>query len=55
MNKKDFNFYNGKNYSVLDTNDYGEIVFGCPPNIVKEFIRIKKPLPAKYIFPINTL
>ena len=41
MRKKDFNVSNGKLYSLLETKDYGEIVFGCPPGIVKEFIKTK--------------
>ena len=51
MNKKNFNVRNEKYYSLLETKDYGEIVFGCPPGIVKDFLRIKKPLPAQYIIP----
>jgi len=54
MNNKDFTIRKGRNYSVLSTRDYGEIVFGCPPGIVKEFIKQKRPLPSKYIFPLNT-
>ena len=54
MNKSNFNLYKGKNYSVLETQNHGEIVFGCPPDIVKEFIRQKKPLPSKYVFPSQT-
>jgi L-ascorbate metabolism protein UlaG (beta-lactamase superfamily) len=54
MNKKKFNVRNGKFYSLLETKDYGEIVFGCPPGIVKDFLRIKKPLPAIYIIPSKT-
>ena len=54
MNKDNFSIYNGKNYSVLKTKNYGEIVFGCPPDIIKEFIKLKKPLPSKYVFPSHT-
>ena len=54
MSKKDFNVSNGKLYSLLETKDYGEIVFGCPPGIVKEFIKTKKPLPSKYVIPSQT-
>ena len=54
MSKKDFNVSNGKLYSLLETKDYGEIVFGCPPGIVKEFIKAKKPLPSKYVIPSQT-
>ena len=54
MNKKDFSIRNGKLYSYLETKDYGEIVFGCPPGIVKEFLRLKKPLPSKYVIPSRT-
>ena len=54
MNKKDFNVSNGKLYSLLETKDYGEIVFGCAPGIVKEFIKTKKPLPSKYVIPSQT-
>ena len=50
MTKKDFSVRNGKLYSLLETKDYGEIVFGSPPGIVKEFLRIKKPLPSQYVF-----
>jgi len=49
MRKKDFNVSNGHLYSYLETKDYGEIVFGCPPGIVKDFLRLKKPLPSKYV------
>ena len=38
----------------MKTKDYGEIVFGCPPGIVKEFLRLKKPLPSKYIISSKT-
>ena len=54
MSKKDFNVSNRKLYSLLETKDYGEIVFGCPPGIVKEFIKTKKPLPSKYVIPSQT-
>ena len=54
MSKKDFNVSKGKLYSLLETKDYGEIVFGCPPGIVKEFIKTKKPLPSKYVIPSQT-
>ena len=49
MSKNDFKIRNGHLYSYLETKDYGEIVFGCPPGIVKEFLRIKKTLPSNYI------
>ena len=54
MSKKDFNVSNGHLYSHLETKDYGEIVFGCPPGIVKEFLRLKKPLPSKYVISSRT-
>jgi len=54
MTKKDFNVSNGHLYSLLETKDYGEIVFGCPPGIVKEFLRLKKPLPSKYVISSQT-
>jgi len=54
MSKKDFNVKNGHLSSYLETKDYGEIVFGCPPGIVKEFLRLKKPLPSKYIISSRT-
>ena len=49
MTKKDFNVQNGRLYSLLETKDYGQIVFGCPPGIVKDFIRSNKPIPSKYV------
>ena len=56
MTKKDFSVRNGKLYSLLETKDYGEIVFGCPPGIVKEFIKLKKPAAFKiYYFIPNIL
>ena len=54
MSKKDFSVSNRKLYSLLETKDYGDIVFGCPPGIVKNFIKIKKPLPSKYVIPSQT-
>ncbi|MGY8762809.1 MAG: MBL fold metallo-hydrolase, partial [Nitrospinaceae bacterium] len=54
MNKKIFNITKGHHYSLLETKNYGEIVFGCPPDIVKEFMKAKKPLPSKYVFPSKT-
>ena len=54
MNTKTFNVTKGDHYSLLETKSYGEIVFGCPPDIVKEFMRAKKPLPSKYVFPSKT-
>ena len=54
MNTRNFNITKGDHYSLLETKSYGEIVFGCPPDIVKEFIRTKKPLPSKYVFPSKT-
>jgi len=54
MSKKDFNVSNGHLYSYLETKDYGEIVFGCPPGIVKVFLRLKKPLPSKYVISSRT-
>ena len=54
MNTRNFNIIQGDHYSLLETKGYGEIVFGCPPDIVKEFIRAKKPLPSKYVFPSKT-
>ena len=54
MSNNDFRVRHGKLYSYLETKDYGEIVFGCPPGIVKEFLRLKKPLPSKYIISSET-
>jgi len=54
MSKKDFNVSNCHLYSYLETKDYGEIVFGCPPGIVKDFLRLKKPLPSKYVISSRT-
>ena len=54
MNNNDFKVRHGKLYSCLETKNYGEIVFGCPPGIVKEFLRLKKPLPSKYIISSET-
>ena len=54
MSNKDFRVCHGKLYSYLETKDYGVIVFGCPPGIVKEFLRLKKPLPSKYIISSET-
>ena len=54
MSNNDFRVSHGKLYSYLETKDYGEIVFGCPPGIVKEFLRLKKPLPSKYIISSET-
>ncbi len=54
MSKNDFKIRNGHLYSYLETKDYGEIVFGCPPGIVKEFLRLKKPLPSNYIISSQT-
>lgn len=51
---RDFEVFSGSNYRVLKTKDFGEIVFGCPPGIVKEFTRRKKDLPSKYVFPVRT-
>jgi len=54
VSKNDFKVRNGHLYSYLETKDYGEIVFGCPPGIVKEFLRLKKPLPSKYVISSQT-
>jgi hypothetical protein len=54
MSKKKFSVSNGQFYSLLETKDYGEVVFGCPPGIVKEFIKLKKPLPSKFLIPSQT-
>ena len=54
MSKSEFNVCNGNHYCYMKTKDYGEIVFGCPPGIVKEFLRLKKPLPSKYIISSKT-
>ena len=54
MSKEDFNLHKGANYSILTNQYYGEIVFGFPPDIVKEFIKLKRSLPSKYVFPLRT-
>ena len=55
MSKKDFNVSNGHLYSYLETKDYGEIVFGCPPGIVKEFLKVKKTTPVKICYFISNI
>jgi hypothetical protein len=54
MSKRNFNIINRTLYSVLETKTYGDIVFGCPPGIVKDFLKVKKSLPLKYVIPSQT-
>jgi hypothetical protein len=54
VNKKKINVIKGTLYSVLETKTYGDIVIGCPPGLVKDFLRIKKPLPSRYVIPSQT-
>ncbi len=42
------------NFRVFEFNGFENIVFGCPPGIVKEFSRKKEELPAHYVIPIRT-
>ncbi|MEC7641723.1 MAG: cyclic nucleotide-binding domain-containing protein [Nitrospinota bacterium] len=51
---KDFEIYHGRNYRVLKTREFGDIVFGCPPGIVKDFAKRGEDLPSQYVFPIRT-
>lgn len=51
---KDFELFRGRNYRVLKTREYGNIVFGCPPGIVKDFAKRREDLPSQYVFPIRT-
>jgi CRP-like cAMP-binding protein len=51
---KDFTIISGKNYKVLRTQDFGDIVFGCPPGIVKDFAQREEDLPSKYVIPFRT-
>lgn len=51
---KDFELFRGRNYRVLKTRDYGNIVFGCPPRIIKDFAKRGEDLPSQYVFPIRT-
>jgi CRP-like cAMP-binding protein len=51
---KDFNIISGKNYKVLRTQEFGDIVFGCPPGIVKDFALRGEELPSKYVIPFRT-
>lgn len=50
---EDFKIYRGKNYQLLKSRDFGEIVFGCPPGMVKEFARKKQELPARHVIPVR--
>ncbi len=51
---KDFKIISGKNYKVLKTQEFGDIVFGCPPGIVKDFAKRNEELPSKYVIPFRT-
>ena len=51
---KDFKIISGKNYKVLRTQEFGDIVFGCPPGIVKDFALRGENLPSKYVIPFRT-
>ncbi len=54
MEDKDFKILKRHNYRVLQTKDFGEIVFGCPPGIVKDFSVQNRPLPNRFVIPIRT-
>ena len=48
---KCFSVFEGENYRVLKTRDFGKIVFGCPPGIVKDFAKRNERLPSRYVIP----
>lgn len=51
---QDFEIVHGNNYRVLRTRDFGNIVFGCPPGIVKDFAKRKEELPNQFVIPAQT-
>ncbi len=54
MKDKNFKILKRHNYRVLETRDFGEMVFGCPPGIVKDFTVQNRPLPNRFVIPIRT-
>lgn len=51
---REVNVFCGRNYRVLSVQGFDRIVFGCPPGLVKDFIRRKDDLPTRFVFPIRT-
>ena len=51
---RDFQIITNRNYKVLKTQEFGKIVFGCPPGIVKDFALRGEELPSKYVIPYRT-
>ena len=53
--KNSLKVYKGYHYRVLEIKGFPSIVFGCPPGLVKDYGRRKKPLPRHYVFPAETV
>lgn len=43
------------NYRVIRDKDFGKILFGCPPEVVKHFNSIKETIPFNIVIPHRTL
>ena len=49
-----YEVFKGQNYRVLKLDDFENVVFGCPPDMVKDFGRRGEPLPSHYVIPTRT-
>ncbi len=52
--KKKVEIISGYNYRVLEGEGFETVAFGCPPGMVKDFIRQKKKMPRHFVIPFRT-
>ncbi len=52
---KAFQILKGHNFRVLEADGFDDIVFGCPPGMVKAFAMENKALPSHYVIPFRNL
>lgn len=52
--KRNIEIISGYNYRVLEGEGVESVAFGCPPGMVKDFVRRKKKLPHHFVIPFRT-
>ncbi len=52
--KRKIEITSGYNYRILEGEGVETVAFGCPPGMVKDFVRQGKKLPRHYVIPFRT-
>lgn len=52
--KRKIEIISGYNYRILEGEGFETVAFGCPPGMVKDFVRQNKKLPHHFVIPFRT-